>query len=103
MRRECFGCWNRTFGDLRITETASEHTRGGKERDGVAVGNTPAASAAVAARRTNFKGPVRGAQIRKQRDRGQRRSLLMLDPLVLYIFAGCVVILALGIASGDFS
>ena len=27
MPREYFGCWNRTFGDLSNTETASEQTR----------------------------------------------------------------------------
>jgi hypothetical protein len=30
MPREYFGCWNRTFGDLSNTETASEQTRSGK-------------------------------------------------------------------------
>src|SRR6516162_9079096 len=34
MPREYFGCWNRTFGDLRNTETASQQTsRFSKESD----------------------------------------------------------------------
>jgi hypothetical protein len=32
-----------------------------------------------------------------------RWSPLMFDPLILYVFAGCVVILAPGMASSDFS
>jgi hypothetical protein len=31
MPREYFGCWNRTFDDLRNTETGSEQTRGSKK------------------------------------------------------------------------
>jgi hypothetical protein len=32
MPKEYFGCWNRTFGDLRNTETASEQTCGSNEQ-----------------------------------------------------------------------
>jgi hypothetical protein len=62
------------------------------------------ATTCMSARRTSiFKDFITGTQISKRRDRDQRWSLLMLDPLILYIFAGCAVILALGMASGDFS
>jgi hypothetical protein len=46
---------------------------------------------------------VRGPQVGKRRDRDQPRSLLMLDPSIVYILASCMVILAVGVASGDFS
>jgi hypothetical protein len=50
-----------------------------------------------------LKNSVISTQISKGRDRDQSWSLLMLDPLILYIFAGCMVILAIGMASSDFS
>jgi hypothetical protein len=51
----------------------------------------------------HLKDSVIGRPIGSGRDRDQCRSLLMLDPLILYIFAGCVVILALGMAAIDLS
>jgi hypothetical protein len=50
-----------------------------------------------------FNEAVRGVPIRRRRDRDQRWSLQMLDPLFLYILTSCMVILALGVAAGDFS
>ena len=54
---------------------------------------------------TVFKHSVIGAQIRSQRDRETERlvSLKMLDPVILYILGGGLIILALGMAAIDFT
>jgi hypothetical protein len=50
-----------------------------------------------------FKHSVIWAQIRSQRDRETERlvSLKMLDPVILYILGGGLIILALGMAAID--